>query len=166
MRYKKKRDCVVKLHVHVFISKEINIVSTEEPAMTTTGIFNSLAPGKCSCNLKLAFFKIISTIDVFSISCEIVLGWMPQDPSDDKPTLGQQAITRENVDPDLYHHVTYLGHSEIRFKIQKFSFMKMHLNESCVEWLPFCLCLNVLRVSCWWIPLLLLYVYVNTRPTY
>ena len=33
--------------------------------------------------VKLAIFKLISKIDILSISCEIALRWMPQDLIDD-----------------------------------------------------------------------------------
>ena len=46
-------------------------------------VINSLAPEKCGCNLKLVVFKLISTLDIFSIPCEIALGWMPQGLTDD-----------------------------------------------------------------------------------
>ena len=51
--------------------------------------FNSLAPGRCSCNLKLLIFKPMSRIDIFISSCEIALRWMAQDHSDDWSTLVQ-----------------------------------------------------------------------------
>ena len=35
--------------------------------------FNSLAPGRCECNIKLAIFKLKSRIDFLSIFCEIAL---------------------------------------------------------------------------------------------
>ena len=40
---------------------------------------NSLTPGRCGCNLKSVMFKLISRIDILSISCEIAPRWMPQD---------------------------------------------------------------------------------------
>ena len=33
---------------------------------------NSLAPGRCSCNLEMVIFKVISKTDFLSISCEII----------------------------------------------------------------------------------------------
>ena len=45
--------------------------------------FNSLAPGGCCSKIKLVIFKVISMIDIWSISCEIALRWMPQDLADD-----------------------------------------------------------------------------------
>ena len=35
--------------------------------------FNSLAPERCGCDLKLVIFKFISRIDIGSISCDIAL---------------------------------------------------------------------------------------------
>ena len=52
-------------------------------------MFNSLAPGRCSWNLKSVIFKVILRIDISSISCEIALMSMPQDLIDDKSTLVQ-----------------------------------------------------------------------------
>ena len=54
-----------------------------------SGCFNSLAPGRCGCNLKLVIFKLTSRVDILSISCEIALRWMTQDFIDDKSTLVQ-----------------------------------------------------------------------------
>ena len=50
---------------------------------------NLLVPGRCRCNLKLVIFKLMSRVDILSISCEIALRWMPQDITDDKSTLVQ-----------------------------------------------------------------------------
>ena len=43
---------------------------------------NSLAPGGFDYSLKLANFKLISTINVWSIFCEIAIRWMPQPVND------------------------------------------------------------------------------------
>ena len=43
----------------------------------------SLASRKCGCNLKTIIFKLISRLDILSISWDIALRWIPQDPSDD-----------------------------------------------------------------------------------
>ena len=50
--------------------------------------FNSLAPGGCGCYLKLVIFKLFSSINILSISYEIVFRWMPQGLTD-KSTLVQ-----------------------------------------------------------------------------
>ena len=50
---------------------------------------NSLAPRRCGCYLKSVIFKLVSMINILSISYEIVLRWMPQDLTDDKSTLVQ-----------------------------------------------------------------------------
>ena len=39
-------------------------------------LFNSMAPGKCICNVKVAIFKLISREYVMSIICDI-LSWLP-----------------------------------------------------------------------------------------
>ena len=41
--------------------------------------FNSLAPGRCVCNVELVIFKLIPRRNILSISCEIALMWMPSD---------------------------------------------------------------------------------------
>ena len=41
------------------------------------------APGRYSCNFKLVIFKLISRIDILSICCEIALGRLPKDLTDD-----------------------------------------------------------------------------------
>ena len=37
---------------------------------------NSLAPERCGSNCKLIIFKLVSRIDILSISCKIAIGWM------------------------------------------------------------------------------------------
>ena len=49
--------------------------------------FNSLAPGKFEWNFSYLILQIISVIDGWGISCEMILTWMPQDVTDDKSTL-------------------------------------------------------------------------------
>ena len=63
----------------------------DDPAVcfTRSQCVNSLAPGRCGCYLKLVVFKLVSRINILSISCEIVLRWTPQDLTDDKSTLVQ-----------------------------------------------------------------------------
>ena len=52
--------------------------------------FNSLAPEKFEWNFRyLLIFQIISVIDGWVISCELVLRWMSLDLTDDKSTLVQ-----------------------------------------------------------------------------
>ena len=50
---------------------------------------NSLAPGGFDYSLKLVNFKLISTINIWSIFCEIAIRWMPQHPTDHWSTLVQ-----------------------------------------------------------------------------
>ena len=50
---------------------------------------NSLAPRRFERNFRKVIFKLILVIDVWGISCEIVLTWMPQDLTDDKSSLVQ-----------------------------------------------------------------------------
>ena len=42
------------------------------------GLVNSLAPGRFDCSLKWVNLKLISTINILSIICEIAIRWMPQ----------------------------------------------------------------------------------------
>ena len=80
--------------------------------------FNSLAPKRWGCKLKLVILILISSIYILSNSCEIAIRWMSLKLTDDSSTLfqlwlgalRQQAITWINVDPYLYHHMTSLGH--------------------------------------------------------
>ena len=51
--------------------------------------FNSFTPGRCGYNLKLVILLLKPRIDILSISCEIILEWMPQDLTDDKSTMVQ-----------------------------------------------------------------------------
>ena len=44
---------------------------------------NSLAPGRYGYYHRLVIFKLNSRIDTLSIAYEIVLRWLPQDPTDD-----------------------------------------------------------------------------------
>ena len=46
------------------------------------GLLNSLAPGGFEYSLKLVNFKLISTINILSIWCEIAIRWTPQYLSD------------------------------------------------------------------------------------
>ena len=56
---------------------------------STTWHFNSLAPGRFDCSPKLVNFKLSSTINIFSIICEIAIRWMPQHLTDHHSTLVQ-----------------------------------------------------------------------------
>ena len=74
---------------------------------------------RCSCDLQLVIFKLISRIVFLIISCEIAHPWIPQDLADDKLTsaqvmvgaVKQQAFTWTNVDPDSSGDMTSLGHN-------------------------------------------------------
>ena len=52
-------------------------------------MFNSLVPGRFKRNFKKVTFQLILVIDGWSISCKIVLKWMPMDLTDGKSTLVQ-----------------------------------------------------------------------------
>ena len=57
--------------------------------ITRVQCINSLAPGRCGCNLKWVIFKLISRIDIVIISSEIAHRWMPWGLADDLPILVQ-----------------------------------------------------------------------------
>ena len=61
----------------------------------------SLSACRCGCNIQWVIFKH-SGIYIPSISCEIVLGWLPQDLIDG---WWQQAITWTSVGRDYMHHM-------------------------------------------------------------
>ena len=50
---------------------------------------NSLAPTRSQRNFRKVIFQLIQVIDGWSISCKIVLVWMPMDLTDGKSTLVQ-----------------------------------------------------------------------------
>ena len=52
-------------------------------------ILNSLAAGRFQRNYRKVIFQLILVIDGLSISCKIVLKWMPMDLTDGKSTLVQ-----------------------------------------------------------------------------
>ena len=52
-------------------------------------VINQSAPAKCSCEIKLVILKLISMIDILSISCKIAFRWMPQYLIDDLLKKGQ-----------------------------------------------------------------------------
>ena len=80
---------------------------------------NILAPAMCSNNSKSVLFELNLRVDILSISCEIGLGWVPYEPTDDKSTLlkvmtwccQQQAIIWANIDPDKCRHMASLEHN-------------------------------------------------------
>ena len=60
-------------------------------------LFNSLAPGKFEWNLRHLIFRIISVIDGWGISCELVLRWMSLDHPHGKSTLVQVMAWRHQA---------------------------------------------------------------------
>ena len=61
--------------------KEKSILRNEE-VLKVLKVFNSLASGKCGSNFKGVISEHILAIYILSMSCEIALRWMPQDPID------------------------------------------------------------------------------------
>ena len=49
----------------------------EGPDIFVPTVVNSLTPGGFAYSLKLVNFKLISTINILSIFCEIAIRWMP-----------------------------------------------------------------------------------------
>ena len=66
---------------------------------------NSLAPGRCNCNLKSVIFNLTSRLHILSISCDFFLRWMPQVLSDDTSTL---VYVMARCCPATSHHLTML----------------------------------------------------------
>ena len=54
-----------------------HLVKSPTPFLDTI-LFYSLAPGRFDFSLKLVNFKLISTINILSIFCEIAIRWMLQ----------------------------------------------------------------------------------------
>ena len=52
-------------------------------------VLQSLAHGRCGCNLKLVILKFKSSTDILSISCDNFCRWMLQDLTDDLSALVQ-----------------------------------------------------------------------------
>ena len=83
----------------------------------------SLAPGGFDFSLILINFKLISTINILSIFCEIAITWMPQHLTDHKATLVQVMAWRHQATShylsqcwpnlDLCCHMVSLGHNEL-----------------------------------------------------
>ena len=69
----------------------------------------------------------------------------------------RQAITWTNADI-LSIGPLETSFSEIRIKIQNFSFTKMHLKISSGKWRPFCFSLNVLSSTLWYTALVTLWM--------
>ena len=98
----------------------VSLIHSPTRSLTTTRIIklaaiNSLAPGRCESNIESIIFEFMSSWLIFSISCEIALRWMLQiflQMIGWGNAIRQQAITRANVDPNLYQHMTSLGHNE------------------------------------------------------
>ena len=83
---------------------------------------NSLATGRYSCNFEWVIFKLISSIDIFSIICEIALRWMPQDLTYYWPTsvqvmawchLATSHYLINDDDQVLWPHMVFIGHNEL-----------------------------------------------------
>ena len=79
---------------------------------------NTLPPRRFKLYFRQLIFELTSVIDGKGSSCEIALRWMPLDLTQGKSTLVQvkalhQAITWANVDPDICHHMTSLGHNGV-----------------------------------------------------
>ena len=79
---------------------------------------NSLAPGRCQRNFRKVNVQLNLVIDGWSISCKIVLKWMPMDLTDGKSTLVQvMAWCRQATSHYLSHcwprsrHMASLGHN-------------------------------------------------------
>ena len=97
--------------------------SSQFPAnyLLTIIYFNSLTPCGFDYILKFVNFKLISTINIFSIFCEIAIRWMPQHLTDHLSTLGKvMACCRPATShylsqcwPRSCRHMTSQGHNEL-----------------------------------------------------
>ena len=53
------------------------IVMVDDETRIVSWVYgNSLAPARCGSNCKSIIFKLVSRIDILSISCKIAIGWM------------------------------------------------------------------------------------------
>ena len=66
-----------------------NMDNNHVDGMMTHALINSLAPGRFQTNFRKVIFQLILVTDDWSISCKIVLKWMPMDLTDGKSTLEQ-----------------------------------------------------------------------------
>ena len=90
-------------HTHTHTSNAIKQVCYACRILNTCHLrgptINSSIPNRHGSKLKCEFFKLILRSDILSISCEIGLG------------LCRQV---SDVDPDLWRHMTSLGHNELK----------------------------------------------------
>ena len=69
---------------------------------------NSLAPGKCSCNIELSIFPYMNATEH--------LWWQVNIDSANGPdAVRQQAISLANVGPDLCHHMASPSNNELKY---------------------------------------------------
>ena len=84
---------------------------------TLQRVITKLIPERRGCYFMLVIFKLISRIDILSISCEIALKWMIQDNTDDKSTLPHVMDWCEATNHYLYQcwpsYMSLLGHNEV-----------------------------------------------------
>ena len=97
------------------------VLSTNKTVVILQLWVNSLAPGRFQRNSRKVIFQLILVIDGQSISCKIVLKWMPMDLTDGKsPLVWVMAWCRQvtshylsQIWPDLCRHMVSLGHNEL-----------------------------------------------------
>ena len=103
--------------IHSYLTGEWCVGFRNCSKLWKVSTFNSLAPGRCGCNLKSIIFKLISRISLASpvklpsgechkTSLMISQYWF---------RWWHQAITWASVDPDLCHDVASLGYNELIF---------------------------------------------------
>ena len=71
---------------------------------------NLTAPWRYGCNINSVIFKLISRADIWGMSWEIALRWIPQDLTDDLSTLVQWY----NVDQVFLRHMASLDHDGLK----------------------------------------------------
>ena len=91
---------------------EARTLSNEYKHMQISPI-NSLTPGRSECDSKNVIFNIVLLIGIFRPSQDYVLGWMPQDLTDDNIGLGNGLVPSGNKplpDPMLTQFLVALWH--------------------------------------------------------
>ena len=61
--------------------------SSEVVALFTSNQYLLIGQWKCGCNFKSINIKLLPALDILTIHCEIVLGWIPENLIDDQSTL-------------------------------------------------------------------------------
>ena len=112
---------------------------------------NSLAPERFQRNFRKVNFQLILVIDGWSVSCKVVLKWMPVDLTDGKSTLVQdmawcRQATSHNLSQYWPRSLTPYG----VMRPQWWPSLMMHIfvtQPQCVKWLSFAYHASTYRVD-------------------